>query len=259
MACYITHLHLSALCRNTVNSHLAAIAFGLKLRNLEDTTKSFLVKKTLQGISKVTEGLPSRVQNPLTFSNLQKILPWLHLTSTSHFQRVTFKAIYLLMYFACLRAGEAVLSANPEHMLRIEQFPNLLSEDKHLLIKFSSFKHSKKFHVPSMLLHERQGDPMCPVTALKQYAQLRGVKPGPLFLTESGNAITRTVLAKNLKNILTLAGIDPTLFNTHSLRSGRATDLASANTSELTIKQTGRWQSNAYYRYVRPTTFVLPP
>ena len=48
------------------------------------------------------------------------------------------------------------------------------------------------------------------------------------------------------------------MYNTHSLRAGRATDLAIVGTPDAIIKETGRWTSNAYVKYVRFNSFVLP-
>ena len=65
-------------------------------------------------------------------------------------------------------------------------------------------------------------------------------------------------MARHLKDLVAAVGENPEDFNTHSLRVGRATDLALAGTSDAIIRQTGRWKSNAYLAYVRFDLFHLP-
>ena len=60
------------------------------------------------------------------------------------------------------------------------------------------------------------------------------------------------------KFLISLAGPDPTLYNTHSLRIDRTIDLAKEWVPETVIRETGRWDSDAYKRYIRFPAFTFP-
>ena len=53
-----------------------------------------------------------------------------------------------------------------------------------------------------------------------------------------------------LRQILSNLNVDAQLYDTHSLRIGRTSDLFKAGWSIEKIKIFGRWKSNAVYRYV---------
>ena len=47
--------------------------------------------------------------------------------------------------------------------------------------------------------------------------------------------------------------LDPSCYNTHSFRIGTATSAEAAGLTESQIKTLGRWRSNAYRCYIKPT------
>ena len=53
----------------------------------------------------------------------------------------------------------------------------------------------------------------------------------------NGKAVARDFFAKNLKFLVARFGRDPARFNTHSLRAGRATDLAIQGTPDAIIRR----------------------
>ena len=48
-----------------------------------------------------------------------------------------------------------------------------------------------------------------------------------------------------------LGGLGPAGYNIHSLRVGKATDLALGGASDAVIRESGRWASNAFLKYLR--------
>ena len=61
------------------------------------------------------------------------------------------------------------------------------------------------------------------------------------------------MLAQFMQGAIRAAGLDPTGYSTHSLRAGAATDAAGLGFSEAQIQSLGRWRSQAYKLYIRPT------
>jgi hypothetical protein len=51
--------------------------------------------------------------------------------------------------------------------------------------------------------------------------------------------------------------LDPDLYNTHSFRFGRATDMATQGYTDIQIRMAGRWSSAAYKKYIKPHIIVI--
>ena len=72
-----------------------------------------------------------------------------------------------------------------------------------------------------------------------------------------GKGISRDRVALTLKKCLELADIAPKKFNTHSFRIGRITDLALSGTSYSRIQTIGRFKSNAFQQYIKPSAITV--
>ena len=68
--------------------------------------------------------------------------------------------------------------------------------------------------------------PLCPVTAILSYLVERKLADGPLFICENGHFLTRAHFVQEVKRALEAAGVS-------------------------LIKMLGRWESDAYQRYIR--------
>ena len=90
------------------------------------------------------------------------------------------------------------------------------------------------------------------------YLAYRSDISGPLFVFTDGSPVTRQHYANFVKTAADFIGLNPAEYNTHSVRIGRATDLATSGTPHEIIKKTGRWSSSAYLNYIRLDNFVLP-
>ena len=94
---------------------------------------------------------------------------------------------------------------------------------------------------------------LCPIKALLPYLARRGSQPGPLFICENQHFLTQSAFRSHLMTLLDELGLDASCYNTHSFRIGAATSAESAGLSESQIKTMGRWKSDAYRRYIKPT------
>ena len=68
-----------------------------------------------------------------------------------------------------------------------------------------------------------------------------------------GVAIKRAAVVKVLKETLRVSGWEENNYNTHSFRIGRGTDLYKKVTKLLKIKEFGRWTTDAYRKYIKPS------
>lgn len=105
---------------------------------------------------------------------------------------------------------------------------------------------------------------LCPYLALQTYIARRNDKftlrqhsSEPLFLTEAGFPLTRTVFIQHVKNILAKLGLDTSKYSGHSFRIGAASSGCSARLEDHLIKTLGRWSSDCYRTYIRTPSRVI--
>ena len=73
----------------------------------------------------------------------------------------------------------------------------------------------------------------------------------PLFIFRDRTALKPNNLRVVQKNSIKRIGLHKSLYDTHSLRSGKAVDMAKERQEIEKIKLAGRWRSNATYDYLR--------
>ena len=250
------HMHYTGMKESTIRVALSGIAYVHKINSLTDHSKSFLILRTLKGIKKSEGNRPKLL--PINLVMLHKLLDKISLANFATYKTVLIKSILLLSYYGCMRIGELVHSSHDQHTLLIENLSIICNENNtySLLEKMDSFKHAKasvSFIIPSSHYPN-----YCPVTIILKFLKIRSVKNGPFFIYRNDVPVKRTFVADILKKYIALLGYDPTRYNTHSLRIGRATDLALSGYSEQIIRQTVRWESDAYLKYIRFNFFKVP-
>ena len=227
---------------------MSAISWHHKIKDLPDPTRSFLLSRIIEGAKRSQTHCPNRVA-PISLQTLHRLLDWLPSVIPLPYDQLAYTAALLLAYHAALRAGEVVQSGSLAHTIHLK---HISFSNQGLTITIPSAKHAPE---PSHLrLLASPNERWCPVASLRRYLAARSPIPGPLFISLKGAPITRVKLAAALKS----CGIPPAAYNTHSLRVGRATDLALQGASDATIRATGRWKSNAFLKYIRYPIFELP-
>lgn len=168
------------------------------------------------------------------------------------------KATLLTMFYTNLRVGEAVQNIQNQHVIKANQVTYVAHQNCfHICIL--SYKFSKQNRPVKVILKPLHSEGPCPVEALKEYLGIRrGPRKSPLFIKEDGTVLDRRYLAAALKSLIALTGRNPAQFNTHSLRVGRTSEMALNGLSTSMIKSVGRWNSNAFEKYIRPKEILLP-
>ena len=192
----------------------------------------------------VTADLMSVLHTSLEFINPDSVMLW---------------AACCLGFFGFLRAGEFTTNGTFDpsvHLtaadLQVDSSTNPRSF--RVLIKCAK---TDPFRQGCFIYLGRGSFPLCPVTALTNYLQLRGPGTGPLFIYQDGSPLSRSRLSSFLQSTLQAAGI-PGKFSGHSFRIGAATTAAQRGVPDHLIKTMGRWSSDAYLLYVRtPVDTIL--
>ena len=94
--------------------------------------------------------------------------------------------------------------------------------------------------------------------ALRDFLLVRPMGGGPLFLQKSSRPLSPYLVNKTLRACVSVLGLDPSLFSAHAFRAGRTTDLVDMEINDAAIRESGRWRSSAFLKYVRFDIFHLP-
>jgi len=254
LALFLVHLHETQLSYSTIRTYTSAIAFVHKLAGSQDPTDTFIIHKTLQGIRNQQPPNVSQSLLPISKDLLHTLIDSLPFATNDTYSCTLWRAIFLLIFHGCLRAGEVVSSGHDRNIIHLNQ---LTVNSSSATIRFLTFKHSHG-RTPTISIQAAPDSQHCPVQALRAYLLTRGLTPGFIFIHKDLSPATRSEFAKILKSALTMVGHPAHRYNTHSFRIGRATQLASENHSETNIRMAGRWHSAAYQHFIRPQDFVIP-
>ena len=74
----------------------------------------------------------------------------------------------------------------------------------------------------------------------------------PAFRSASRKQFLTREISAALRVLCVAAGLDPTMYSSHSLRIGGATDLAQSGGTEVECRLAGRWHSDVWQIYARP-------
>ena len=236
----------------TVATHLAGIGWWHRVRDLQDPSASYLVKRMLLGLGK--SGPKPKQAFPLRQSAMAGLLAQLR-RRHSEYDRSLYSAAFLLAYFASLRVGEYSTPGN--HTLHLKSVGFIRDKGEQcILLTLGTFKASKR---PAKALVPPEPEAAgCPVAALKAYLRVRPPGEGPLFLISSGLPMTSKDVNATLKACVAAMGLNPADYSSHSFRAGRTTDYVEMGLEDAVIRESGRWKTDAFLKYIRFDVFRLP-
>ena len=181
-----------------------------------------------------------------------------------------YKAIFLVCYYGLMRIGEVAESAHSVKAVDVHRGTN---KDKLIILLYSSKTHSKGDRPQKIELTGKTGIDItdkdglhsasftdkerifCPVAHTKAFIQMRGgwrSRDEQLFVFSDGSPLKATHVRSTLRNCIKNIGLEENLYDTHSFRIGRASDLFKIEKASIDqIKSLGRWKSNAVYKYLK--------
>lgn len=243
LALYVSYLYKCGYASSSITTYLSAISFIHKISNVTDSTSSFLVQKVLLGVKKVKPAIDARL--PITLPVLNKLVGAAEVCVQGFYHISMFKSMLLLAFAVFLRVGEMSLSqGNKDNILKLSNI-EFLERQTGLRITFTNYKHSAG--KTARVVTRDQAT----IEALVKFLNLRGNAPGFLFVWPSGSPITRAVFNKMLQSCLKFCDLDTSVYKSHSLRIGAACHAAAQGFSHVQIRQLGRWNSDAFLKYIR--------
>lgn len=255
---FSTHMAANNICYSTIKVYLSAIrqlhvlAGSHEHFNLQLTPR---LQQVLRGIKKhQARSLPEKQRLPITGHIMKKI--------EEVFSQESHSYTNIMMWAACCMAFFG--------FMRVSEFtiPSKAGYDKscHLSLSDIAVDSRQNPRLLKVTIKESKTDPfrkgvhiylgatghlVCPILGILPYLAARGNTPGPLFLTEKGEGLTRQHFATLLSSTLSKLNLDTKNYNTHSFRIGAATTAAQAHIPDASIKMLGRWKSDAYQCYIK--------
>ena len=252
MSLFIAYLFQKSLAPKTISTYLSAIGYVHKILAYNDPTQSFLVQKLVEGSYRLSPSIDARL--PITVHILDKLIGCIPLIITSTYEQKLFTAVFLFAFSAFARVGELVWTNNAvsDHILCLSDlsFSCVNGKIQKVLVCFRKYKHSNGQQ--SKIVSVSHGKTsVSAITALVQFIDKRKTNAGPLFCYSNGTCLTRTHFDNILRRCLKMIGLDSSKYKGHSFRIGAATAAAENGLSDAQIRSLGRWNSNAFQKYIR--------
>jgi hypothetical protein len=249
-------LNLNSLAPKTISNHVSALRsyhvdHGLSCAVFE----SERLRRVLQGITACFNEPKARLRHPLTKDILRAMLRTRVAYPSGHAQidDLNFRTALKVGYAGFLRLGEITFNPADTTNPNVFQRYHILRRDvrinrDHATLHLRNSKADRNKEGVYVCV-ARTGDPLCPVTALEQLFSVDNQPPeAPLFRFVNRGFRRQDVVIR-IRNLLSLAGIDPSGYSGHSLRKGAAQDAHDMGLPRDDIMMLGRWSSAAVDRY----------
>ena len=246
IALYLTHLSKSSKF-STLKRRLASISVLHKLKGHYLDTKHPIIMENLHGIKR-TLGSRQKAKKPILINDLRLIIKAIdeEKTETKNHVQAKFrnqeklrnKALILIGFAGGFRRSELV-NIDYEDI-------EFVTEGVKILIKRSKTDQSGEGIIKAIPYFENHE--FCPVIALKEHGKNKfaNTNKGKIF------EISDKSVALIIKKYAQKAGLDPTKYAGHSLRSGFATTAAEFGAEERNIMaMTGHKTTQMVRRYIQ--------
>ena len=233
VALYITHLSKFSKF-STLKRRIASISVIHKLKGHYLDTKHPIIMENLHGIKRIL-GSRQKAKKPLLINSLKKIIKAIDQEKK---ERDRDRALILIGFAGGFRRSELVSI--------LKEDVELVDEGLKILIKKSKTDQSGEGSVKAIPYFQNQE--FCPVIALKKYMSLKKFNSN----SEKIFKLSDKSVALIIKKYAQIAGLDPTKYAGHSLRSGFATTAAEFGAEERNIMtMTGHKTTQMVRRYIQ--------
>ena len=233
IALYITHLSKFSKF-STLKRRIASISVIHKLKGHYLDTKHPIIMENLHGIKRIL-GSRQKAKKPLLINSLKKIIKAIDQEKK---ERDRDRALILIGFAGGFRRSELVSI--------LKEDVELVDEGVKILIKKSKTDQSGEGSIKAIPYFQNQE--FCPVIALKKYMTLKKFNSN----SEKIFKLSDKSVALIIKKYAQIAGLDPTKYAGHSLRSGFATTAAEFGAEERNIMtMTGHKTTQMVRRYIQ--------
>ena len=254
---------------STIKTYVSAIKSVLKDDGYSWDNELLVLSSLTKACKMENDSVKSRL--PIKRKFLDLILNELKIKfSLQPYLQVLYITAFLLAYFGLMRVGEL---CKGDHSVKAIDVHLADDNSKVMLVLRSSKTHTtgmrpqtikiranslevddQESQITKTAMRARQHKLFCPVKYAKKFVSIRP----PLksnkeqFLVFQDNSPLRDYHMRNtLRSVIDKLGLNSNLYDVHSFRIGKATDLMREKMDIEEIKRIGRWRSNAVYDYLR--------
>ena len=162
--------------------------------------------------------------------------------------------MFCVGYYGILRVGEMCESA---HTLRAKDVHVGDNKEKIMLLLYTSKTHGQESEPQKIRIStepELKKDVRCPIQMVIKYMRLRGSYELPteqFFVFADKSSVKPDQLRDVLRKFLDRIHLNSKLYDVHSFRSERTSDLSKFGYSVDQMKAMGHWRSNTVYKYLK--------
>lgn len=236
---WLSKLRKEGAAYSTIRSHLSALRHHCIRYDIEARLDSSRIRLLLKGIKRDSGEQASKAA--VTISHLKRLIDTSRRILDLR-RHTKFEAMATVAFFGFLRPSEFCVT-KAGHYIKWKNV-KFSKRGNDVKIALSSFKHST---VGGLIYLNSRESSICPVECLKRYRKkFEGAHGEALF------EITLEEFQKTLEMVRKGAGIR-TLLTPHCFRHGGATWAGKQGWTDARIRTHGRWKSDAFKKYVRPT------
>ena len=243
---------------STLKSYFSAIKHVLKQDGYEWNENKVLLSSLVKSCKLENDRVKIRlpIQRGLLEMMLFEVQRYFNTDQPQPYLEALYKAILCLGYYGMLRVREMTLSP---HTIKASDVHVAHNKDKILLVLYTSKTHGEesgpqKVKISAVPVRNHVTKFFCPIKVVIHYVTIRGTYKAnneEFFVFADRSPVKPQQLRIMLRTLLDRLNLDSSLYDVHSLRSGRTCDLAKYGYSVDQIKAMGRWKSNAVYRYLK--------
>ena len=261
MVLFVAFLIENDIKSSTIKSYLSAIRAILWENDIKLNEDMVLLGSLTRACKLKNDVIEARL--PITNKLLSVLIKKCsEFFSDQPYLKTPYKALLSTAYFGLFRVGEVTdgphvllahnvsIGQNKKKMLFVLKTSKTTGlGDKPQRIKIKSNPAAAED-----LGEDKKHLHFCPFEILEEYIAIRPDmrnRQEQFFMFRDNSPVQAHHLRTVLKELIKMAGLRPELYSGHSLRIGRASQLAKLGVSVETIKKLGRWRSNAVFRYLR--------
>jgi len=241
VVCYLDYLFLHKKSYSVLNTHKSMLLQTLPFFGNTWCSQTFLIQKFMKGCFHSKPPVP-RYKFTWDVSIVLRFLKTLSPLHSLTLKLLTFKTIALIALATAPRA-QTLVSMNLRNMLREQQavvftFPNLL-------------KTTRVGGAYTLQIEHFEDESLCAMHTLLYYLKkTKGLrKSNQVFVSYvTFCAITSSTIARWLRSVLDLAGIDTQYFKAHSFRGASASAAASGGCKLQNILKTADWRTDKNFK-----------
>lgn len=239
----------------TISSYMSAIRYMLRHDGINISNVSCKLASIIRAC-KVNNDEVS-VRRPIRKNLLKLIMQAVErrfLKKGQVFLAKLYKAMLTAGYYGYLRVGEMTKG---RHNIQEQDMAIALNKSKAVLLIRSSKTQKRSAKPAKIEIKPDQDDKegrFHPIRILQEYCNVKnskGIKGRTFFTLMDGSEVSSGMFRGMLRRALKDNKLEKHLYNSHSLRSGRATDKFRWGIHVEKIKREGRWASNAVYKYFK--------